>query len=81
MPEPQPQPEPKPEPEPVETPEETPAAGYMPVAIPGRVEAETVADNYDTTPGNVHDAECGESDLDLELSSDVGGGCHTRGLL
>lgn len=70
------EPEETPEETPEEVTEETPETGYTPVAIPGRVEAETVADNYDTTPTNRHDAVCSETNLDAEISLDVGGGCH-----
>lgn len=73
--EPQPQPQPEPEAPPVEDPE-TGETGYVPVAIPGRVQAEIVSDNYDTTPTNRHDAICSQTDLDSEITLDTGGGCH-----
>lgn len=64
------------EPDPETPPAEDPETGYVPVTIPGRVQAEIVYDNYDTTPNNRHDAICSETDLDSEITLDEGGGCH-----
>lgn len=47
-----------------------------PVVIPGRVEAEFVSAYDDTTTGNLGDAECGSSDLDVGITGDEGGGCN-----
>lgn len=55
-----------------EAPEVTPAG---PVAVPGRVEVEAFTDYYDLTPGNLGNASCGTTDVDMQPTPDEGGGC------
>lgn len=45
-------------------------------AVPGRIQAETPSRFSDTTPNNQGDATCGQSGVDAQASSDVGGGCN-----
>ncbi len=42
-------------------------ADYLPVPVPGRVEAEEPSDYFDTSYGNKGSAECGETNLDAGL--------------
>ncbi len=44
--------------------------------VPGRIQAETPSRYTDTTSNNQGDAQCGQSGVDAQLCSDVGGGCN-----
>lgn len=43
--------------------------------VPSRIQAETPSRYADTTPGNQGDATCGQTGLDVQVTSDLGGGC------
>lgn len=57
------------------------AVGYNPTELPGKIEAEHFTAALDLTPGN-QGTECGSrngADVDVEATSDVGGGCNING--
>ncbi len=53
------------------------ALAQVAVEIPGRIEAEFPTTFYDTTGGNASgQSQCSTTDLDAQITSDVGGGCN-----
>ena len=52
------------------------SSGATPGTTPAKVEAENFSAYYDTTAGNLGDAACTFGDMDAQISTDTGGGCH-----
>ena len=54
----------------------TAAAPAAAVPIPATIQAEAFHRFFDTTPGNFGDAACGTTAVDVQTTSDTGGGCN-----
>lgn len=51
-------------------------ANYLPVPVPGKVQAEDPSDYFDTTYGNKGSTDCGETNLDVGIITGTNGNCH-----